>query len=105
MDFIKYEVIIFNLIGVAPFFTSLFLSLNFLISTNVVTDKYEFNSFVKHGSSIELLVIHNNPELPNKAFICDPAILYQMRGNTLKITTAKGLFGLGVVKDREIVAN
>lgn len=102
--FIKYETIIFNILGMGPFLTGLFLTLNFLFTSNPQIAKYEFNGFKTNSNTIELLVIDNTPKLPEEAFICSPDILHQMRGNVLKITTANGLFGFSIIKDREIIA-
>lgn len=102
--FIKYETIIFNILGVGPFLTGLFLCLNFLFTSNLQTSKYEFNGFKTNSNTVDLLIIENKPELPIEAFNCPPEILHQMKGNILKITTGDGLFGFGVIKDREIIA-
>lgn len=103
-DFVNYEVVILNLLGIGPFFTALFLTINFLITTETSVNTYEFNSFVKNANDIELLIIENTPQLPQKAFICSPSILHEMRGNFLEITIEKGLFGVEVIKDRKIVS-
>tara|TARA_R110001592_G_C13045967_1_gene739712 strand:+ start:166 stop:705 length:540 start_codon:yes stop_codon:yes gene_type:complete len=104
LHFIKYETIIFNILGMGPFLTGLFLCLNFLFSSNSQTANYEFNGFKTNTNTVELLILDNNPKLPQEAFICPPEILYQMKGNVLKITTADGFFGFGVIKDQEIIA-
>ena len=102
--FIKYETIIFNVLGMGPLLTGLFLSLNFLFSSNSQIANYEFNGFKTNFNTIELLILENKPELPIEAFVCPPDILHHMRGNIYKITTADGLFGYGVILDREIIA-
>lgn len=104
LHFIKYEAIIFNILGMGPFLTGLFLTLNFLFNSNSQTTKYEFNGFKTNSNTVELLILDNTPELPEEAFVCPPEILHHMRGNVLKITTADGLFGFGIIKDREIIA-
>jgi hypothetical protein len=104
LHFIKYEAIIFNVLGMGPFLTGLFLCLNFLFSSNSQTANYEFNGFKTNSNTIELLILNNTPELPQEAFVCPPEILHHMMGNVLKITTADGLFGFGIIKDREIIA-
>ncbi|MCB0381665.1 MAG: hypothetical protein KDD24_10440, partial [Flavobacteriales bacterium] len=40
-QFIKYEMILFNILGVGPLFTGLFLSLNLLITNNEQTINYK----------------------------------------------------------------
>ncbi|MCB9359894.1 MAG: hypothetical protein H6587_03135 [Flavobacteriales bacterium] len=104
LHFIKYEAIIFNTLGMGPFLTGLFLCLNFLFSSNSKTSKYEFNGFKTNTNTVELLILDNTPELPQEAFVCPPEILHHMQGNVFKITTADGLFGFGVIKEREIIA-
>lgn len=103
-NFIKYETILFNILGVGPFLSGIFLMLNFLFNSNHQTSLYEFNGFKTNSNTVELLVIDNTPELPEEAFVCPPEILHQMRGNVLEITTADGFFGYKVIVDRKIVA-
>jgi hypothetical protein len=105
LHFIKYEAVIFNILGMGPFLTGLFLCLNFLFSSNLQVISYEFNGFKTNSNTIEILVLENKPELPQKAFVCAPEILYQMQGHFFKITTADGLFGFKVIKDRVITTN
>ncbi len=102
--FIKYETVIFNILGMGPLLSGLFLILNFFFSSNPQVSSYEFDGFKTNTNSVELLVLENKPELPPEAFVCPPDVLHQMRGNIYRITTANGLFGFGVIKDRKIVA-
>ena len=106
--FIKYETIIFNIIGIGPFLTGLFLFINFTFSSNPFTHQYkieklyfegeqdyksigvvlEENMFSKERKIVELTRVSPN-EVFSKQF--------------LKVTIAEGLFGYQVIKEKELV--
>ena len=101
LHFIKYEMILFNLMGIGPFFTALFLVLNFLFSSNSQTINYEIIGFEKSGNGIDLKLRSEIQEI-------NPKITYMNEVNyeeftfakTIDITLADGLFGFKIMKDR-----
>lgn len=100
-QFIKYEMILFNILGVGPLFTGLFLLLNLLITTNAQTINYQIIGCKTSGQNIEL-------KLQSEIGVIDPKITSMSNVNleefvaakTIDITLAKGIFGLTVIKDR-----
>tara|TARA_B100000809_G_C15137682_1_gene531440 strand:- start:1485 stop:2036 length:552 start_codon:yes stop_codon:yes gene_type:complete len=103
--FIKYEMIIFNIIGIAPFLTGLLLLLNFTIPLNTTTTDYKIEKIYFDDSQSMVVVLENKifseeqriVESSNKSAI-------KINGkNALRLTLSKGLFGLDVVNDRELV--
>lgn len=106
--FIKYEMIIFNILGVAPFLTGLFLVLNFTFISNAHTHMYriekvyfegdvhfksmgvvlENNFFSGERKIVELTDVHPQ-EILNKQF--------------LKITISEGVFGFNVIKEKVLI--
>lgn len=99
---IKYEMILFNILGTGPFLTGLFLTLNFYIISNEQTINYEIVGYQLNGNSIDL-------ELHSKIQHIDPKItnINESEWNdfylakSIDITTAEGLFGITVIKSRE----
>lgn len=100
-QFIKYEMILFNILGVGPLFTGLFLVLNLLITTDAQTINYQIIGCKTSGQNIEL-------KLQSEIGVIDPKITSMSNVNleefvaakTIDITLAKGIFGLTVIKDR-----
>jgi hypothetical protein len=103
--FIKYEVIIFNVIGVGPFLSGLFLCMNFFITSNAHTEKYRIAKIYSKGEGYNrtLGII-----LEKKLFSGEDKIteLKEVRlegfsGNSyLKLTLADGLFGYQVIQEK-----
>lgn len=108
--FIKYEVIIFNIVGMAPFFTGLFLVLNFLFSTTLSTNEY-FIEKVYLGSlenNLPPKIILENNLYADQSKITEVApeeAAEAISNNYLILTLGKGLFGFEVIKEREFVKN
>jgi len=105
-NFIKYEMIIFNVIGVAPFLTGLFLCLNFLISANPTTHKYKIEQLYteggKHSQALGIILEGNAFSGERKITGVDNANLKELSGKPfLKLTIAKGLFNFDVIKEKE----
>ena len=108
--FIKYETIIFNVMGVAPFLTGLFLVLNFLIVSDAKTEEFKIEKlyFGENNKTMAKGVI-----LEGNAYADEPKIVEVDKTESLKmyfnshlrITLAKGLFGLEVIKDKEFFNN
>lgn len=93
--------ILFNILGVGPLFTGLFLVLNLLITTDAQTINYQIIGCKTSGQNIEL-------KLQSEIGVIDPKITSMSNVNleefvaakTIDITLAKGIFGLTVIKDR-----
>jgi hypothetical protein len=99
--FIKYEMILFNLMGIGPFFTALFLVLNFLFSSNPQTINYEIIGFEKSGSGIDLKLRSEIQEInPKITYLSEVNLEEFTFAKTIDITLADGLFGFKIIKDR-----
>ena len=107
-DFIKYEMIIFNVIGVGPFLTGLLLCINFLISSNPTTHKYRIEQLYVEGDnntqSLGLILEGNAFSGEQKITGIDDINPNEILGKPfLKLTISKGLFGYDVIKEKEFV--
>lgn len=99
--FIKYEMILFNLMGIGPFFTALFLVLNFLFNSNPQTINYEIIGFEKSGSGIDLKLRSEIQEInPKITYLSEVNLEEFTFAKTIDITLADGLFGFKIIKDR-----
>lgn len=99
--FIKYEMILFNLMGVGPFFTASFLILNFLFSSNPQTINYEIIGFEKSGNGIDLKLRSGLQEInPKITYMSEVNVEEFTFAKTIDITLADGLFGFKIIKDR-----
>lgn len=100
-QFIKYEIVLFNILGGGPILTALFLILNFLFTSNPQTINYEIIGCKITGNNVEL-------ELRSEIQQINPKITYMSEVNleeftfakTIDITLADGLFGFKIIKDR-----
>ena len=103
--FIKYEMIIFNVIGVGPLFTGLLLLLNFIFSLNTTTTDYKIEKIYFDEGQFIGVVLENNA-FANEYRVVDfsdkPPIEIKHH-RTLRLTIAKGLFGFEVISDRELI--
>jgi len=103
--FIKYEMIIFNIIGVAPLFTALLFVLNFIIPLSTTTQDYKIEDIYFEAGEFMGVVLENN------AFANEDRIvgfsgknpIGIKRHKTLRLTLSKGIFGFEVVTNRELV--
>ncbi len=99
--FIKYEMILFNLMGVGPFFTALFLVINFLFSSNQQTINYEIIGFERRGNGINLNlnseIQKNNPKI---TYLSEVNFEEFAAAKTIDITLSDGLFGFKIIKNR-----
>jgi hypothetical protein len=106
-SFIKYEVVIFNIIGVAPFFTGLFLLLNLTFSSNAFTHDYKIENIFIEGESHQKsigVILENNVFSGNKKIIQISHITPELLNSShFRITLAKGLFGYDVIMEREFI--
>jgi hypothetical protein len=103
--FIKYEVIIFNLIGMGPFFSGLFLCLNFFLSTNSSTEKYKIEHLYVigegHNSTLGIILEDNLFSGEEKITSLKDVLQEEFSGNThLNLTLADGLFGYKVIREK-----
>ncbi len=103
LNFIKYEMIIFNVIGIAPFFTGLILLLNFTITTVTTTETYNIEKAYFDSGRFVGIVLENNAFADESRIVefSDKNLIEIKRYKTLSITLDKGLFGFDVVKNRE----
>ena len=106
--FIKYETIIFNIIGVAPLLTGLFLLLNFTFASDPFTHNYKIEKIYLEGEqdfrSIGV-VLENNFFSGERKIVeltdLPPTNIFENK--FLKVTISKGLFGFDVIKERILI--
>ena len=104
-QFIKYEMIIFNVIGVAPLFTAIFLLINFTIPLSTTTEDFKIEKFYFDNGQFKGVILDNH------LFSKEPRIVEFQNINPnsikhkgiLRLTLSKGLFGFEVVKYRKII--
>ena len=106
--FVKYEMIIFNILGIAPLFTGLFLVLNFMFSSNPSTHNYRIEKLYFEGDesykSVGVVLEENFFSGERKIVeITDPDPAEILNKNFLKVTIADGLFGFKVVKEKVLI--
>ena len=105
--FIKYEMIIFNIIGVAPFLTGLFLFLNFAFTTDEFSHDYKIiNIFIdgKENHKTIGVVLENNMFSGNDKIVKIGTITPEILNSShYRVTLATGLFGFEVVKETEFI--
>jgi len=106
--FIKYETLIFNVIGVGPFLTALFLLTNFIFSSNPSIHQYKIEKIYFEGEddykSINIILKNNRFADESKIINIDNLNLQNLKNNSkLKLVLEKGLFGYEVIKKREFV--
>ena len=100
--FIKYEMIVFNILGVAPFLSGLFLALNFLFSSNPQQHDFKIIGIEQVNGSVVFKLKNDRPFLDDKAYeFSSLSFLEIANKNTLVITVEKGLFGFDVIGERE----
>ena len=108
LHFIKYEAIIFNVIGMGPFFSGLFLCLNFFLSSNPHTEKYKIEKIYIEGKGqsqalgiiLEKNIFSGEPKITGLKDIHPKDFV----GNSyLKLTIANGLFGFDVITEKRFV--
>ncbi len=93
--------ILFNMLGVGPLFSGLFLTANILFSSNPQTVNYKIIGCKISGDCVDL-------ELDSKIQLINPKITYMSDVNmaefaeakTIDITIADGIFGFKVIKNR-----
>lgn len=103
LNFIKYEMIIFNVIGVAPLFSGLMLLLNFLAATDTKTETYNIEKAYFDSGRFVGIVLENNAYADESRIVefSDKNLIEIKRYKTLSITIDEGLFGFDIVKSRE----
>ncbi len=106
--FIKYEVIIFNILGMCPFLTGLFLLFNFTFSSNPYTHDYRVEKIYFEGEenykSIGVILESNIfSQEPKIVKLNDRDSHTIFNKSFLRVTISKGLFGYEVIKDREFI--
>lgn len=104
-QFIKYEMIIFNIIGVAPLFTGLFLLLNFTFTMSTTVEEYKIEKLYFDSGRFIGVVLEKNAHANESRIVefTDKTAIEIKRYRALKLTIDEGLFGFEVVKDRELV--
>lgn len=107
-QFIRYEILIFNLM-IGPLLTGVFLTLNFLISSNPTTETYKIEKqyFITgyQGFGTIQLKLENNAFFEQKKVThFDDKQPYELAEyNYLQITLSKGLFGYQIIKERTLL--
>lgn len=106
--FIKYEVIIFNVIGVAPILTALFLLLNFLITVETSTQELKIVElgYIGDGNAKTLQVVLENNVFSDNAKIIEINSITPdelLHSTHFRVTIGKGLFGYDVIKDKSFI--
>lgn len=101
-QFIKYEIVIFNIIGSGPLLTGLFLLFNYYITTSTTTNKYKIEKIYFTPTNDYGIILEKNK------FSTEPKIveikeddqynIYQQK--YFKLILAKGIFGYQVIKNR-----
>lgn len=104
-QFIKYEMIIFNVIGVGPVFTGLFLLLNFTFSLSTNVKKYKIEQIYFDGGNQIGVILKDNAYSRETRIIEFPykRITEIKHNQTLKLTLNTGIFGFQVIKNRELI--
>lgn len=108
LHIIKYEMIIFNIIGVAPLLTGIFLTINYTFSNNPSSHNYRIERLYFEGEenykSIGVVLEKNFfsgerkiVELTNE----EPSEVFNKKH--LKVTISEGLFGFKVIKERVLI--
>lgn len=107
-NFIKYEMIIFNVIGIGPFLMALFLSLNYILSTETLSQKYRIEKIYYEGENNAkyLGIILEGKEFSGERKITeiDPFEASKIvRKPYLKLVIANGVFGYQVITERTFI--
>lgn len=105
LHFIKYETIIFNIIGIGPFLTGLFLLMNFVFSTNSHTHQYRIDKIYRDGhDSYQSLgvILENNifSSEPKIIELTDEEFLSIYKKKSMILTVSDGLFGFQVINEK-----
>ena len=108
LHFIKYETIIFNIIGVGPFLTGIFLLINFFVSTNTFTHQYRIekvyidgeDSYQYIGVVLEGNVFSGEPKIVE---LTDEEMLTIYKKKSLMLTVSEGVFGFEVIKEKKLL--
>ena len=106
--FIKYETIIFNIIGVAPSLTGLFLLFNFCFNYSSTPQEYTITDIDIQGEgnyrSIQLVLENNlfanEPKIVKVDELDFPKLPNHKK---LKLDLAKGAFGFQVIKEKKLM--
>jgi hypothetical protein len=104
-QFIKYEMIIFNVIGVAPFMTGLILLVNFLIISESRTELHNIEKAYFDSGRFVGIVLENNAYADESRIVefSDKSLIEIRRYKSLQITLNKGLFGFDVIEKRDFL--
>ena len=108
LHFIKYEAIIFNVIGLGPFLSGLFLCINFFISSNAQTEKYRIEKIYIEGQGhsrvLGLILEENIFSGEQKITGLKDVHPNEFTGKPyLKLTIAEGIFGFNVIREKTFV--
>jgi len=108
LHFIKYEVILFNIMGVAPIFSGLFLVINFMFATNTRPHDFKIEKIYFEGdenSKVVGVVLENNEYAGERKIVeltdFNPA---EFTGNPIfRVTLSDGFFGYQVINEKKMV--
>ncbi|MCB0402753.1 MAG: hypothetical protein KDD41_11760 [Flavobacteriales bacterium] len=106
--FIFYDVVVFNVLGLMPFLTALFLVLNFVFSHNTVTTDYRIEKIYLEGEGNNVshgVILEGNAFSDERKIVeIDDVEFNGFSENTyFRVSVADGLFGIQVVKNREFI--
>ncbi len=106
--FVKYEMIIFNILGVAPFLTGMFLLLNFTFITSSFTHQYKIEKIYFEGEqdykSVGVVLEDNFFSGERKIVELTDIPPNEIMGKQfLKVTISKGIFGFEVIKEKMLI--
>jgi cell division septal protein FtsQ len=106
--FVKYEMIIFNVLGMGPFLTGLLLVLNFTFTTESYTHNYKIEKVYFEGDqefqSMGVVLENNFFSGERKIVELTDIPPNEVVGKSfLKVTISKGLFGYEVIEDKMLI--
>ena len=106
--FVKYEMIIFNLLGMGPFLTGMFLVINFVFASDSFTHNYKIEKVYFEGEqnyqSMGVILENNFFSGERKIVELTDIPPNEVVGKSyLKVTISKGLFGFEVIKEKMLI--
>lgn len=108
--FLRYEIVLFNLLGITPILTGLFLTVNFVFGTPMSQHNIPITNFHLKGNteynSVTLVLDNNAFDDEDKILTFGSLKPSEITSNSsLLLKLGKGLFGYEVIFERTIVSN
>ena len=106
--FIKYEIVLFNIMGIAPISSGLFLVINFMFATNTQTHDFKIEKIYFEGdenSKVVGIILENNIYTGEHKIVeltdFNPV---EFTGKPIfRVTLSDGLFGYQVINEKKMV--